>query len=106
MTWPDGPVRFVDTAGFRRPCKVQGVEYYSFLRAERAIERAHVALLVLDASQGFTGEDKRIAARVMEVGRGLDNLAFTLSEHCCCCRLFFQLSCLSLVMRVQVANEC
>jgi GTP-binding protein len=47
------------------------VEYYSFLRAERAIERADVALLVLDASQGFTGEDKRIAARVMEVGRGL-----------------------------------
>jgi GTP-binding protein len=71
VTWPDGPVRFVDTAGFRRPSKVQGVEYYSFLRAERAIERAHVALLVLDASQGFTGEDKRIAARVMEVGRGL-----------------------------------
>ena len=71
VTWPDGPVRFVDTAGFRRPSKVKGVEYYSFLRAERAIERAHVALLVLDASQGFTGEDKRIAARVMEVGRGL-----------------------------------
>jgi GTP-binding protein len=47
------------------------VEYYSFLRAERAIERADVAVLVLDASQGFTGEDKRIAARVMEVGRGL-----------------------------------
>ena len=47
------------------------MEYYSFLRAERAIERAEVALLVLDASQGFTGEDKRIAARVMEVGRGL-----------------------------------
>ena len=65
------PVRFVDTAGFRRPSKVQGVEYYSFLRAERAIERAHVALLVLDASEGFAGEDKRIAARVMEVGRGL-----------------------------------
>ena len=43
VTWPDGPVRFVDTAGFRRPSKVQGVEYYSFLRAERAIERAHVA---------------------------------------------------------------
>ncbi|HKN80300.1 MAG TPA: ribosome biogenesis GTPase Der, partial [Actinomycetota bacterium] len=71
VTWPDGPVRFVDTAGLRRPSKVQGIEYYSFLRAERAIERADVALLVLDASQGFTGEDKRIAARVMAVGRGL-----------------------------------
>ena len=71
VSWPDGPVRFVDTAGFRRPSRVQGVEYYSFLRAERAIERADVALLVLDASDGFTGEDKRIAARVTEVGRGL-----------------------------------
>src|SRR4029453_13863888 len=71
VSWPDGPVRFVDTAGFRRPSRVQGVEDYSFLRAERAIERAEVALLVLDGSQGFTGEDKRIAARVMEVGRGL-----------------------------------
>ena len=71
VSWPDGPVRFVDTAGFRRPSRVQGVEYYSFLRAQRAIERADVALLVLDASQGFTAEDKRIAARVMEVGRGL-----------------------------------
>jgi GTPase len=71
VEWNGAPVRFVDTAGFRRPAKVQGVEYYSFLRAERAIERAHVALLVLDAPEGFAGEDKRIAARVMEFGRGL-----------------------------------
>jgi GTP-binding protein len=69
VAWPS--VRFVDTAGFRRPAKVHGVEYYSFLRAERAIERAHVAVLILDAAQGFTAEDKRIAARVMEFGRGL-----------------------------------
>lgn len=71
VAWPDGMVRFVDTAGFRRPSRAQGVEYYSFLRAERAIERAHVAILILDATQAFTSEDKRIAARVMEVGRGL-----------------------------------
>jgi GTPase len=71
VEWNGASVRFVDTAGFRRPAKVQGVEYYSLLRAERAIERAHVALLVLDASEGFAGEDKRIAARVMEFGRGL-----------------------------------
>jgi len=71
VEWPEGPVRFVDTAGFRRPAKTQGVEYYSFLRAERAISRAHVSLLVLDAVQGFTSEDKRIAARVMELGRAL-----------------------------------
>jgi GTP-binding protein len=71
VEWAGGPVRFVDTAGLRRPAKVQGVEYYSFLRAERAIERAQVALLVLDAEQGLTSEDKRIAARVMELGRAL-----------------------------------
>jgi GTP-binding protein len=71
VEWPQGPVRFVDTAGFRRLGRIQGVDYYSFLRAERAIERAHVAVLILDAVDGLTGEDKRIAARVMEVGRGL-----------------------------------
>jgi GTP-binding protein len=71
VEWPDGPVRFVDTAGFRRPGRTRGVEYYSFLRAERAIERAGVAVLVLDATDGLTGEDKRIADRVMEFGRGL-----------------------------------
>lgn len=71
VAWPDGPVRFVDTAGFRRPAKVHGVEYYSFLRTERAIERAHVVVVVVDAADGLTAEDKRIASRVAEFGRGL-----------------------------------
>jgi GTP-binding protein len=71
-TWPGyGPVRFVDTAGMRRGSRVRSVEYYSFLRAAEAIDRAHVAVLVIDASDGFTGEDKRIASRVMEAGRAL-----------------------------------
>jgi GTPase len=69
--WVGGPVRFVDTAGLRRTAKARAVEYYSFLRAERAIERSHVTLLVLDATDGFTGEDRRIAARVIDAGRGL-----------------------------------
>ncbi len=71
VEWPTGPVRFVDTAGFRRPSRARGIEYYSFLRTARAIERADVAVLVLDAVDGFTAEDRRIAARVVEVGRGL-----------------------------------
>lgn len=71
VEWPGGRVRFVDTAGFRRAAKAQGVDYYSFLRAEKAIERAQVSVVVLDASEGLTAEDKRIAARVMEFGRGL-----------------------------------
>jgi len=71
VEWLSGPVRFVDTAGFRRPSRTRGVEYYSLLRAARAIERADVAALILDAIAGFTAEDRRIAARVMEAGRGL-----------------------------------
>jgi GTPase len=70
VEWPDrGRVRFVDTAGMRRGQSVRGVEYYGFLRASEAIERAHVVMLVIDALDGFTAEDKRIAARVMEAGR-------------------------------------
>lgn len=64
-------VRFVDTAGLRRQVKTRGIEYYGLLRAERAVERADVALLVLDAGGGVTGEDRRIAARVAAAGRGL-----------------------------------
>ena len=71
VRWPEGSVRFVDTAGFRRSSKTQGIEYYSFLRAVEAIERSHVVVLVLDAVDGFTTEDKKIAARVMEFGRAL-----------------------------------
>lgn len=69
--WPSGTVRFVDTAGLRRPARAEGLEYYSFLRAVRAIGRAQVAVLVLDASEGFTTEDRRIAARVGDAGRAL-----------------------------------
>ncbi|HEX9298685.1 MAG TPA: ribosome biogenesis GTPase Der [Actinomycetota bacterium] len=70
VTWPDlGQVRFVDTAGMRRGQGVRGVEYYSFLRAAEAIDRAHVAVLVIDAVAGFTVEDKKIARRVIRAGR-------------------------------------
>ena len=74
--WPEllpggGRVRFVDTAGMRRGRSVRSVEYYSFLRASEAIDRAHVVILTIDAADGFTSEDKRIARRVIEAGRGL-----------------------------------
>jgi GTP-binding protein len=64
-------VRFVDTAGFRRRTKAGPVEFYGLVRSLRAIDDSNVALLVVDASQGLTGEDKRVAARVAEAGRGL-----------------------------------
>lgn len=71
VRWPTATVRFVDTAGFRRPSRARGIDYYSFLRTTRAIDRAHAAVLVLDASEGYTTEDRRIAARVIEEGRAL-----------------------------------
>jgi GTP-binding protein len=64
-------VRFVDTAGLRRPSRAEGVSYYGYVRTVRAIERAHVAALVVSADEGVTTEDRKIAARVSEAGRGL-----------------------------------
>jgi GTP-binding protein len=64
-------LRFVDTAGLRPVVRTKGIEYYGLVRSLRAIDHAHVAVAVVDASEGVTGEDKRIAARVVEAGRGL-----------------------------------
>jgi GTP-binding protein len=71
VTWDGQRLRFVDTAGFRRPSKARGVEYYGYVRAVKAIDRSHVAALLVDAAEGVTTEDRRIAARVAEAGRGL-----------------------------------
>lgn len=66
----DKTYRFIDTAGWRRRSKVRdGVEFYSLVRAWRAIDRAQVVLLVVDAGQGITDQDQRIAARIKEDGR-------------------------------------
>src|SRR5204863_2146 len=60
----------IDTAGIRRAGKIQGsIEYYMVLRAERAIERAHVGILVVDASYGLVDGDKRVAGLIDEAGR-------------------------------------
>ena len=59
----------VDTAGIRRRTKVAGtIDYYAQLRAERAAERADVAILVCDASEGVTSEDLRIGELAMKAG--------------------------------------
>jgi GTPase len=59
----------VDTAGLRRRTKVAGtVAYYAQLRSERAAERADVALVVCDASDGITSEDLRVAELAMRSG--------------------------------------
>jgi GTP-binding protein len=59
----------IDTAGIRRQAKVQeSVEYYTTLRSQRAAERAHVALVVCDATDGVTAQDLRIAELAMKAG--------------------------------------
>ncbi|MBO0715671.1 MAG: ribosome biogenesis GTPase Der, partial [Acidimicrobiales bacterium] len=64
-----GTVRFVDTAGLRRVGRVdEPVEYYSLVRAHQAIDRADVALLVIDASLGVTHQDQRLAERIEAAG--------------------------------------
>lgn len=64
------PFTLIDTAGIRRAGKIQGsVEYYTVLRAERAIERCDVGVVVVDASMGVVDGDKRVAGMVDEAGR-------------------------------------
>jgi GTP-binding protein len=64
-------LRFVDTAGLRREVKTKGLEYYGLIRSLRAIDAADVAVLVVDARDGVTNEDRRIGTRVMDAGRGV-----------------------------------
>jgi GTPase len=62
-------VILVDTAGLRRRSKVAGtVDYYAQLRSQRAVERADVAIVVCDASEGVTTEDMRVAEMAMKAG--------------------------------------
>jgi ribosome-associated GTPase EngA len=61
--------RLVDTAGIRRKANIdEDVEYYGFVRAMRAIDRAQVALLVIDGTIGLTDQDQRVANFAAERG--------------------------------------
>lgn len=62
----------IDTAGMRRKSKVKdAVEYYSVLRSLKAVQRADLALLLLDVESGITEQDQRLAGYVDQAGRGL-----------------------------------
>jgi GTPase len=61
----------VDTAGIRRPGLTRGVEQYSLLRGLRAMERADIGIVVIDAKEGITAQDVHIAGYVVQAGRGL-----------------------------------
>jgi GTP-binding protein len=64
-----GPIRLVDTAGMRRKSRIgEGTEYYSLVRALKAVDGADVALLVIDATEGVTGQDQRLAERIDAAG--------------------------------------
>ena len=61
----DGWLRFVDTAGMRRKSRIdETTEYYGLVRALQAIDRADAALLVIDATEGVTHQDQRLAERI------------------------------------------
>lgn len=65
-----GKFTFIDTAGIRRQSKVNDkIEKYSVLRAHMAVERADVCLLVVDAAEGVTEQDERIAGIAHEAGK-------------------------------------
>ncbi|MBN1192966.1 MAG: ribosome biogenesis GTPase Der [Coriobacteriia bacterium] len=68
----DTVFRLVDTAGLRRKSQIdESVEYYGFVRAMRAIDRADVAILVVDAATGVTDQDQRVARFAEERGCGI-----------------------------------
>jgi GTP-binding protein len=67
VTW-----RFVDTAGIRRRFReTQGADYFAALRTERALERAEVAVVLVDASEPLAEQDLRIISMVIDAGRSL-----------------------------------
>jgi len=64
--------RFLDTAGLRRKARIDSnVEYYSAVRTYQAIDKSRVAVVLLDATEPATDQDKRLLSHVLDRGRGL-----------------------------------
>ena len=61
LSYKDKIIEFVDTAGIRKRGKIQGLEKFALLRTQEVLKQAQIALLVLDASEGFNELDERIA---------------------------------------------
>jgi GTP-binding protein len=62
VTTAEGTFRFIDTAGMRKAAKVSGVEYYAYVRSMQSLDRAHVAVIVVDAVVGLGELDLQIAS--------------------------------------------
>ena len=74
LSWGRSDIVLIDTAGMRRHGKVASgpdAERYSTIRAIKAVDRADVAILIIDAFQGLTAQDAHVAGFVVEEGRGL-----------------------------------
>ena len=66
-----GDFLFIDTAGMRRKSRVDDqLEKYSIIRAKMAVERAHVCVIMIDAVEGFTEQDSKVAGIAHEQGKG------------------------------------
>ena len=66
-----GKFIFIDTAGIRRRSKIRdNVEKYSIIRAEAAVDRADVCVIMIDATEGFTEQDSKVAGIAHEAGKG------------------------------------
>ncbi|MBO5230892.1 MAG: ribosome biogenesis GTPase Der [Clostridia bacterium] len=65
-----GKFVFIDTAGLRRKSRVYDqIEKYSVIRARMAVERAHVCVIMIDATEGFTEQDSKVAGIAHEMGK-------------------------------------
>ena len=63
---------FIDTAGLRRKSKIkEDIERYSIIRTVSAVERCNVAVLVIDATEGITDQDAKIAGIAHDRGKGM-----------------------------------
>lgn len=72
IVWKGQPVTLIDTAGIRRPGRIErGVERYSVMRAMRAIERCDVAILVIDANEPYTAQDQHVAGAILDARKGV-----------------------------------
>ncbi|RMG97948.1 MAG: ribosome biogenesis GTPase Der [Chloroflexi bacterium] len=72
LTWHGQAITLIDTAGIRRRGRIEpGVEKYSVLRAVKALKRADVALLLVDATEGVTAQDTHIAGMLTEESAGV-----------------------------------
>ncbi|MCF4113481.1 MULTISPECIES: ribosome biogenesis GTPase Der [Dethiosulfovibrio] len=73
MELDDGrKLRLIDTAGLRRKSRFKDdIEYYSFVRTMESIDRSDVAILVVDAVEGVTDQDKKLASSIVERGKGI-----------------------------------